>query len=304
VSFARAWLAAYLVTASWPLGSLALILIHSLTGGRWGDALRPALLLGVCAMPAVLLGPLPLLPWLSELYPWLHGQDAYRNGPFFAVRGVLYLVTWFGLAAAVAAGRTAIMAAPGLFLLAVTFTFAAVDATLTLTPHFVSSIYGMVAGSGAVMLALAVAVLIAAPDLATAMRQDAGKLLLAIVILWTYFDFMQVLIVWQSDLAHDAPWYLPRSTGIWGVVGAAVVLLQSALPISLLIVPRLRRSARGLRVVCCLLLLSSVLRAWWTAVPPLSPSLWDLVCMLALGAATILCAGWIARRSGQELHHV
>ena len=304
MSFARAWLAAYLLAASWPLGSLALILIHSLTGGRWGDALRPALLLGLCAMPAVLLGPLPLLPWLSELYPWLHGQDFYRNGSFFAVRGVLYLVTWFGLAAAVAVGRGPLVAAPGLFLLAVTFTFAAVDATLTLDPHFVSSIYGMVAGSGAVMLALAVAVLIAAPGLVPAMRQDAGKLLLSIVSLWTYLDFMQVLIVWQSDLAHDAPWYLQRSTGLWGGIGAAVVLIQSMLPIGLLIVPRLRRSARGLRFVCALLLLSAVLRAWWTAVPPLSPSLWDLVCVLALGAATILCAGWVARRSGQELHHV
>lgn len=304
MSFARAWLAAYLLAASWPLGSLALILIHSLTGGRWGDALRPALLLGVCAMPAVLLGLLPLLPWLGELYPWLHGQDFYRNGAFAAVRGILYLAVWFGLAAAVAFGQAARVAAPGLFLLAVTFTFAAIDATLTLNPEFVSSIYGMVAGCGAVMLALAIAVLIAAPGLSIDARKDAGKLLLALVILWTYLDFMQVLIVWQSDLAHDARWYLQRSTGIWGGVGVAVVLIQSALPIVLLISPRVRRSATGLRTVCGLLLLSAMLRAWWTAMPPLPPGVWDLVCIIALGAATACCAGWIARRSGWDLRHV
>lgn len=40
------------------------------------------------------------------------------------------------------------------------------DATLTLDPHFVSSIHGMIAGSGAVMLALAAAVLPAADALA------------------------------------------------------------------------------------------------------------------------------------------
>ena len=304
MSFARAWLAAYLLAASWPLGSLALILIHTLTGGRWGEALRPALRFGLCAMPAVLLGPLPLLPWLSDLYPWLHGDDFYRNGAFMAVRGVLYLVTWFGLAAAVAFGQAARVAAPGLFLLAVTFTFASVDATLTLDPQFVSSIYGMIAGSGAVMLALAVAVLIAAPDLPPAVRQDAGKLLLSVVILWTYLDFMQVLIVWQSDLAHDARWYLQRSTGIWGGVGVAVVLIQSALPIALLIAPGVRRSVTGLRLVGGLLIVSAVLRAWWTAVPPLPPGVWDLVCVLALGAATALCAGWIARRSMRTLRHV
>lgn len=304
MSFARAWLAAYLLAASWPLGSLALILIHALTGGRWGDGLRPALLLGLCAMPAVLLGPLPLLPWLHELYPWLAGDEWYRNGTFAAVRGALYLITWFGLTAAVALGGARLVAAPGVFLLAVTFSFAAVDATLTLDPHFVSSIYGMIAGSGAVLLALAVAILLAAPSLAREVRDDAGKLLLATVVLWTYLDFMQVLIVWQSDLAHDARWYLQRSTGIWGGVGVSVVLIQSALPIALLIAPAVRRSAGGLRLVCALLIVSAVLRAWWTAVPPLSPGVWDLLCVLALGAATAFCAAALARRSGQRLRHV
>lgn len=301
MSFARAWLAAYMLAASWPLGSLALILIHALTGGRWGEALRPALLLGLCAMPAVLLGPLPLLPWITELYPWLHGQDFYRNGTFMAVRGVLYLVVWFGLAGAVALGREALVAAPGLFLLAVTFSFAAVDATLTLNPQFVSSIYGMIAGCGAVLLALAVAVLIAAPSLPAGTRADEGKLLLALTILWTYLDFMQVLIVWQSDLAHEAPWYLQRSTGIWGSVGQGVVLVQSVLPIALLLSPAVRRSVPGLRLVCGLLLLGAVLRAWWTAIPPLPPGVWEVVCLLALGVATVGGATALARR---RLRHV
>lgn len=304
MSFARAWLAAYLLAASWPLGSLALILIHSLTGGRWGDALRPSLLLGLCAMPAVLLGPLPLLPWLGELYPWIGGDAFYRNGPFGALRGVFYLVTWFGLAGAVAAGWTRFVAAPGLFLLAITFSFAAVDATLTLDPKFVSSIYGMIAGTGAIMLALAAAGLLAAPGMPPAVRDQVGKLLLASVVLWTYLDFMQVLIVWQSDLAHDARWYLQRSTGVWGVVGVAVVLIQSVLPIALLIAPATRRSVAGLRVVSGLLLVSAVLRAWWTAVPPFPPGLWDVLCVAALGAATALCAVAIARRAGDRLRHV
>lgn len=300
MSFARAWLAAYLLAASWPLGSLALILIHTLTGGRWGDALRPALLLGLCAMPAVLLGPLPLLPWITELYPWLGEHSFYRNGAFFAVRGVLYLVVWFGLSAAVLAGRSARVAAPGLFLLAVTFSFAAVDATLTLDPHFVSSIYGMIAGCGAVLLALSIAITIAAPELPPGTREDAGKLLLALVVLWTYLDFMQMLIVWQSDLAQDAGWYLQRSTGVWGGVGAAVVLVQSVLPIGALLSPRVRGSTPGLRAVCASLLLGAALRAWWTAVPPLPPGIWDLGCLLAIIAGVAL----IARRTMRGLRHV
>ena len=51
-------------------------------------------------------------------------------------------------------------------------------------------------------------------------REDLGKLLLALVVLWIYLDFMQLLIVWQSDLAAEAPWYLARARGFWGAVAA------------------------------------------------------------------------------------
>src|SRR5579885_2928243 len=46
LSFAHAWLAALTLWLSWPLGSLALLLIHALTGGRWGFAIRRPLLAG------------------------------------------------------------------------------------------------------------------------------------------------------------------------------------------------------------------------------------------------------------------
>ena len=44
--FAFAWLAALTAWLGWPLGCLALLLIHALTGGRWGIVIRTWLLLG------------------------------------------------------------------------------------------------------------------------------------------------------------------------------------------------------------------------------------------------------------------
>ncbi len=38
--------------------------------------------------------------------------------------------------------------------------------------------------------------------------EDLGKLMLALLVLWGYFVFMQFLIVWNSDLGSDAPWYV------------------------------------------------------------------------------------------------
>ena len=45
-AFPYAWLAALTAWIGWPLGCLALILVHALTGGRWGEALEPHIVSG------------------------------------------------------------------------------------------------------------------------------------------------------------------------------------------------------------------------------------------------------------------
>ena len=61
------------------------------------------------------------------------------------------------------AGRSAALlyriAPPGLILLALTVTFAAIDVTMSLDPEFKSSVYGMLAAPKALSLRLAIAVL-------------------------------------------------------------------------------------------------------------------------------------------------
>src|SRR3978361_1067159 len=60
-AFAFAWLSALTVWLRWPLGCLALILVHALTGGRWGMPIRPWLLLGIGALPLLLPAIIPVL---------------------------------------------------------------------------------------------------------------------------------------------------------------------------------------------------------------------------------------------------
>ena len=149
-SFYAGWLAALTLLGAWPLGSMAVLLVHALTGGRWGDALRPALRLGVCTLPLLLPAVLPLGAGLAAIYPWARpdaaqhfGNTFYLNVPFFAARGAAYLAIWFVLGWLVLRARDLAGIAPaGLFLLAVTTTFAAIDTTMSLDPHFTSSIYG------------------------------------------------------------------------------------------------------------------------------------------------------------------
>jgi hypothetical protein len=280
---------------------MALLLIHALTGGRWGWAIRPQLVAGLATLPLVVPFVVPLLFVLQALYPWSH-PDArphlhnafYLNLPFFYARGVIYIVVWLALGGAVLWALRwknpqpllYRVAPPGLILLAVTVTFAAIDATMSLDPDFKSSVYGLVVGTEAVLFALSVAVLgasIAAPPDKRG-TEDLGKLMLGLVIFWAYLDFMQILIIWQSDLPSEAAYYLPRVTGGWQYVAGCVALLHFFLPFFLLLWPQVQGSRRALGVIAAALVAAEVLRGWWLVVPASGRgfALLDVLGMLAV----------------------
>jgi hypothetical protein len=287
----------------WPLGCLALVLIHAVTGGRWGWAIRPELLLGISVLPLLLPAIVPLLFVLPHLYPWLRPEEAahlpnrfYLNMPFAAGRGVFYLIVWFGLGAlamfmerrrAIPAG----LAAVGLILLGLTVTFASVDATMSLEPHFKSSNYGMIAGAEAGLLAMSVCLLRASimADMPSEIRNDLGRLMLMLLVLWAYLDFMQLLIIWQSNLPHEVEWYTSRLRGGWGAIAAIVAGLHFLLPLLALFSPTLRKSPRGIGAVAALLVAMEALRVWWLVLSARDHGFsWvDVAAMLALGGITV-----------------
>ncbi|HEV2673247.1 MAG TPA: hypothetical protein VGV37_01815 [Aliidongia sp.] len=312
-AFAGAWLAAFSWFIGWPLGSLALLLIHSLTGGRWGDVLRPALIAGVTALFLIVPLALPLLFTAARLYPWLThaapaGKGFYLNAPFFAVRAVVYLTLWCGLGALtlrVLRGATAEaslrrLAPPGLALLAFTVTFAAIDTTMALDPQFNSSVYGLLTMAGEGLLGLSIAVL------ATALLtrptpgewSDLGRLLIGLVVFWAYLDFMQFLIVWQSDLTSEIPWYLRRSQGLWGWVAGLIAIGHFLLPFFLLLTAAAQRRRGIVAGTAALLIGVEVLRAWWLVLPSLGGGFgWiDLAAMIGFAGLSL---GWLAHRMGQ-----
>jgi hypothetical protein len=279
--FPYAWLTALSAWVGWPLGCLALLLAHALTGGRWGIAIRPHLLIGIGTLPLLLPAIVPLLFVLPRLYPWLRSDGAgtianafYLNGSFAVWRGIAYLIVWFGLAgfALRAARRGPIpgpLAVTGLILLAITVTFAAVDATMSLDPHFASSSYGMIAGAESGLLAASVCVLAAAldPRVPADTLNDVGRLLLGLLVLWAYLDFMQLLIVWNSNLPNEAAWYVARASHGWASVAAIIAIGHFLLPFFALLAPRLRQTRQGLVAVATLLIVMEALRAWWLVLP-------------------------------------
>jgi hypothetical protein len=313
-AFAFAWLSALTVWLRWPLGCLALILVHALTGGRWGMPIRPWLLLGIGALPLLLPAIIPVLLLAPKLYPWARagagaGLDNgfYLNVPFAAARWILYLIVWFGVGG-VAVRRLRAdasihrLAPPGLILLGLTANFAAIDALMSLEPHFNSSEFGMMFAAESVLFALSVTILateltepVSGPE-----RDDLGRLLQSMLILWAYLDFMQLLIVWQSNLPKEAAWYVARTAGLWGVVAGVTAVGHFLLPFLALLAPVLRRSRRGIIATTTLLIAMSMIRGWWLVLPAQGRGIgWiDIAAVLALGGISV---GMTTRGLGPRL---
>jgi hypothetical protein len=316
--FGVAWLAALLLWFAWPVGSLAWLMIHRITGGRWGVLIRLPLAVGTVATPLLLLLVVPLLLLVHAVYGWAQpdiahtlGNTRYLNPPFFwgRVGGVVVLWALLGLLALLLPARS--LAPPTLILLMLSVTVVAVDTTLSLEPHFNSTAFGMVIAAEWALFALSVATLATALDPLGGRvgLEQLGKLLLGVLVLWGYLVFVQFLIVWNSDLAVDAPWYVHRAEGGWGIVAYIVFTFHFAVPLCVLVWPRFQRSRPALVAVSALLIAAEVPRAWWLVLPSTGRSVgWiDGMAMLAalgLGAALMLrLPALLARRAAREVRH-
>jgi len=325
-AFSYAWLITLVTWFGWPLGAMGLLLIHALTGGGWGFAIRSQLASGIRAL---LFAPLMLVPFAAtapRLYPWLRADAppldnaAYLNGPFFTARGVVYLVIWLGLGWRIARVfrrddvefALARLAPAGLTLLALSVTFASIDAEMSLDPRFTSSVFGLVAIAEMGLLALAVCVFAAAlvaPPEPQALR-ELGRLLLALAILWAYLDFMQLLIIWQSDLPREARWYSVRWSGGWGALAALVAAAHFALPFFLLLSSRAQGSRAVMTGAPVLLMAGALLRSFWLIAPAADATLkfMPLIVVAALagviGATTALALRWPLDKASKAWRHV
>jgi hypothetical protein len=143
----------------------------------------------------------------------------------------------------------------------------------------------------AVLFALSIALLGVAftarrPQAAAAseVTRVLGRLLLALVVLWAYLDFMQFLIVWNSNLPDEAGWYVHRLKGGWAPLAIGIAVLHFGLPLFALLSPAVQRSRPGIGAIAALLVVLEIPRAWWIVIPASGRGIaWtDAAAMLAL----------------------
>jgi len=319
---ARAYLPSYLFiwlfVLGLSLGSMALIFVHDLTGGGWGQAARPVFEAALRVLPATTLLAVPLLFGLPDLLPWMHGPHApaedlsgkgwYLNPAFFSARAIAYLAIWLSLAWLLRSTRSArargtddrqvsrqrTLASAGFVIYATTTTFAAIDWIMSLTPAWHSTVFGLLIGVGQVSAALCCAIIGAAAlargadEALRGQFHDLGKLLLALVLLWAYLAFMQYLIIWIEDLPDEIGWYLVRTQTSWRGLALVIAAAHFAIPFLALLSSNGKRSPPVLAAVAGMVLFACLADMFWLIVPSFRPEgfaiRWsDALALLAVG---------------------
>jgi hypothetical protein len=302
--FFRSWLIGFLFCLGLTMGSLALLMLQHLSGGKWGLMGRRIFEAASANLPLVALLFVPVLLGVSRLFEWTHAdlvasdhvlqkKAPYLNVPFFIGRAVLYFAVWLGCmfflnrwSAAQERNEVAVteadtrrfrvISAPGLLAYCLTTTFAAVDWIMSLDPHWFSTIFGLllIGGQGLAAFALVIAVLALLSDtepvrsyLTSGHFHDLGKLLLAFVMLWAYFSFSQFLIIWGGNLPEEISWYTERMRGGWGVVALVIAFGHFVLPFTLLLSRDLKTRPALLAGVAVFILVMRYVDLLWLVEP-------------------------------------
>ena len=329
--FYRAWLIGFLFWWGVSLGSMAWMMVHHLSGGQWGVVTRRIFEASSRTMPFVALAFIPVAIGVHYLFPWARPEEVasdailqhrapYLNASFFYVRAALYFLIWTGITNTLSAWSRRQDSAPhdtalairmqrlsggGLLIYGVTLFFASVDWLMTIDPHWYSSIYGILMlggqGLGSMAFTIVVFVLLARTEpFAHVFKadhlHDLGKLTLAFVMLWAYFQFSQFLIIWSANLPMEITFYLDRIEGRWVYLSALVILGHFVVPFLLLLNRDLKRSS-ALALVAIYIIAMRFVDLFWLmgprdghAAPALS---WmNFVTPLAIGGIWVAVFLW------------
>ena len=305
-AFFVSWLFAFLFWTGLTIGCLIVAMMHYLTGGRWGNVTRRFLEAGYMTLPLMAVAFVPLLFGLHELYPWarpeavaddkiLQQKIAYENFPGFVLRAILFFGVWNLFAFKLRKHslqqdatddpsptiRLRALSGPGIVLVPLIMTFAAVDWIMSIEPAWFSTIFGVILLAGQVLVALAFIVVLLArlqshPHFRAVTTpkhfHDLGSLLLAFVMFWTYVAFSQFLVIYSGNQPHEIGWYLHRVGGTWPWLIGLIAVCHFFAPFFLLLFRAIKTNTRALVAIAATIFAAHVLEMFWIIMPTFYPA--------------------------------
>jgi hypothetical protein len=325
----QSWLFAWLFAFGIAVGSLALLMVHALTGGSWGEGPRIAWRAAARLLPALALLFVPVLVGMRLVYPWVETPGRWLDPAPFVARALCCFAAWIALAhfflraearahdrgQGVETARR--IGAGGLVLHALLATLAAYDWIASLAPAWHSSGFGLVVAVGQMLAGMAFGIAAAAFGPSPAERvlldtteegrrlfHDLGNFLLMFVLTWAYLAYTEFLIIWAADQPKEIAWYVPRLQTSWAALGVFLAAFHFFVPFAILLSRAAKRSRRFLGTLAAALLAAHAAQVFWLVMPSLrregaSLALTDFVAL----AVMTLAAGalWQRLRAAESM---
>lgn len=337
----RGWLLGFIFWAGIAIGGLGILLLQYVTGGAWGVVIRRVAEACARTIPFVGLLFLPIGLGVYKLYefanhpedPFIAWRGIYLDPPWWFARSIAIL-TMFSIMAYMLSswggkqddskdyeesakwlGKATAFSGVSIVIFVFLVTFASVDWMMTLEPHWFSTMWGFLFTAGWALSCFCFSVAVLAyfsdkPPLDRVLGKrhfhDIGKLMLALVMVWAYFNFSQYLIIWSGNLTEETPFYVIRSKGGWGAMGLALIVFHFAFPFLILLMQDFKRKAKWLATLAVFILVMRLIDMYYIIGP--SPKLgelklhllevpfrltpWDILGPLAVGGIWIALFIW------------
>lgn len=320
------YLAAFAYWFAVATGGLLMLLIFHAAGARWPTVFRRPMEGLAGSLPIFVLLFIPIALGLEVLYPWttpetsfdavqmhhFHVKEPYFNRTFFWVRQVLYFVIIVGVALRMTSwskqldevgghdliARKRRFSPAGIILVALALTWASFDWLMTLTPLWISTIFGVYYFSGGFLVAIAVVTLASVMTmgdrnlfgwwLTKHHHHNLGKLLLAFTAFWAYIGFSQFMLIWVANIPEEVPYYWVRLKTDWRIVSQFLIVFHFAIPFVLLLPRTMKLIPKFLGFISVYLIVVSMVDVWWMVMPKLHPegpvfSIFDIAAFAGVG---------------------
>jgi hypothetical protein len=246
---------------------------------------------------------IPIFFGMHSLYEWTHlenpaisgdkllaGKSGFLNQKFFIIRAVIYIAIWCILSWKLYSysikqdqngdpqetRNAAKLSAPGVPLLILSASFAAIDWLMSLQPHWYSTMWGVYyfAGGGITFMALLIVICVwlrsngQLNDVITVEHyHDMGKLLFAFNVFWTYIAFSQYFLIWYANLPEETGYFIDRKVGDWRGISWLLLFGHFIFPFLALVSRYAKRHPVILPVMSCWMLFIHAVDHFWIVMP-------------------------------------
>jgi hypothetical protein len=300
--FYHSYLTAFIFWLSIGLGALFFTMINHITGSVWSVVIRRLHESIMVLLPVFILLFIPIIFGIGDLFHWSHVEtvqkseilikkSSYLNIPFFLIRSVIYLGAWTLLAIVLyrlsikqdrgderILHRLQRISAPGIFVFAVTLTFAAFDWIMSLDAHWYSTIFGVYCFSGSFLAALVFLVILIRyiqyrgflnDEITVEHYHDLGKLIFGFVVFWAYIAGSQYFLIWYGNIPEETIWFLHRWEGSWKTISTVIIFGHFVIPFFMLSFRSVKRNRSLLTFFAAWILVMHYIDMYWLIMPSL-----------------------------------